>query len=607
MIRKIFLPIVLGLMAFAFWYSPNFKEIAAGVAVFLFGMIALEHGFRTFAEGPLKKLLKKATNKFYKSLGLGIISTTILQSSSLISVICISFISAGLLDLIGGIGIIFGANIGTTTIAWLISLFGLKVKISAFAMPMLVFGVILFFQKNITYKGIGNILSGLGFLFLGIHFMKEGFDAYAGTIDLEEYAMSGIGGLIVFTGLGLVATVILQSSGATVAIILTALAASQITYFNALSLAIGANIGTTITAIIGAYASNAAGKRIAGAHVIFNMVTALVALIFIYQLSYLVDEIAIWINVAADNYTLKLAIFHTIFNVLGVAIMYPFVRPMARFLEKYITEKDEADIDQPKYLSEAALMYPQSAIGALLKETQHLFDHAFEVISHGLQLHRTDIRSDLAVKNVIKKPAYTAEVDIDEIYLNKVKTIYGKIIEFATMAQKSELPEEDIVKIYNIKEANRCFVEVLKDMKELQPKVVKYLVSDNEYMRNEYDDFRKRIVKVIREVFKAQEFEVPKKMSKKQIGKELGKHIETRGAKIEKQRQKIKEYDVLFNGALDRLIRKGAITSEMASSLLNDSAYVASISKNLMKAAELLYIQTDLLLINGVNKVKDKD
>ncbi|MCK5665297.1 MAG: Na/Pi symporter, partial [Thiotrichaceae bacterium] len=178
MIKKIFLPTILFVLAYGFWVSPDFKEISAGVAVFLFGMLFLEQGFNAFTGGLLEKILQKTTDKLWKSISFGVVSTTLMQSSSLVSVITISFLSAGLISLAAGIGIIFGANLGTTTGAWLIAGFGLKVKISAYAMPMLVFGIILVFQKSKHLSGIGYILAGLGFLFLGIHHMKEGFEAF---------------------------------------------------------------------------------------------------------------------------------------------------------------------------------------------------------------------------------------------------------------------------------------------------------------------------------------------------------------------------------------------------------------------------------------------
>jgi phosphate:Na+ symporter len=237
MLKKILLPTILLILAYGFWVSPDFKEIAAGVSIFLFGMLFLEDGFKAFTGGVLEKLLQKTTDKTWKSLLFGVVSTSIMQSSSLVSVITISFISAGLVTLVAGIGIIFGANIGTTTGAWLVAAFGLKVKISAYAMPMLVFGIVLSFQKSKYLKGAGAVLAGLGFLFLGIHYMKEGFEAFKDSFDLASLAVAGYPGLFLFAAIGAAATVVMQSSHATLVLILTALAASQITYDNGLALA----------------------------------------------------------------------------------------------------------------------------------------------------------------------------------------------------------------------------------------------------------------------------------------------------------------------------------------------------------------------------------
>ena len=233
-----------------------------------------------------------------------------MQSSSLVSVITISFLSAGLITLAAGIGIVFGTNLGTTTGAWLIAGFGLKVDIAAYAMPLLAFGVILIFQSSSVLKGIGYILAGIGFLFLGIHYMKEGFETFKGTINLAEYAVAGYPGLLLFTVIGIFATVVMQSSHATLVLTITALAAGQITYENALALAIGANVGTTITAILGSMSANEGGKRLAAAHLLFNVVTGAIAIVFIYQLVYLVDGLASVVGIANEDYTLKLAVFH---------------------------------------------------------------------------------------------------------------------------------------------------------------------------------------------------------------------------------------------------------------------------------------------------------
>ncbi|MDX1769830.1 MAG: Na/Pi symporter, partial [Arenibacter troitsensis] len=332
--KKILLFSSLILLGMLLFMNPTVKEIAAGIAILLFGMIMLEEGFHSFASGPLQVLLKKSTDKLYKSIGLGFLSAAILQSSSLISVILISFISAGLIGLRAGIGIIFGSNIGTTATTWLVSTLGLKIDIAGLAMPMLAFGIVLVLQKPKKLKGIGQILAGLGFFFMGIFFMKNGFDVYKDNINLADFAIPGVLGLVIYTFIGVLITMILQSSSATMALILTALAVGQITYTNSLALSIGANVGTTITAIIGSLGSNISGKRLAGAHFIFNIVTGLIALVFIGYLGQLVDIISGWVGISQSNYTFKLSVFHSIFNVLGVIIMIPLINPLINILNR---------------------------------------------------------------------------------------------------------------------------------------------------------------------------------------------------------------------------------------------------------------------------------
>jgi len=250
-VQRILLTAVFLVLGYAFWASPDLKEIAAGVALFLFGMISLETGFKAFTGGALETALRRSTDRLWKSIGFGVASTTLMQSSTLVSLVTISFVSAEMISLAAGIGIIMGANLGTTTGAWLIAGLGLRVDIAAYAMPMLVFGVILLLNRSRLLKGIGYLLLGIGFLFLGIHYMKEGFDALQEGFDLAAYAVPGLAGLLLFTAIGMAVTVIMQSSHATLLVIITALAAGQITYDNALALAIGANLGSAFTTALG--------------------------------------------------------------------------------------------------------------------------------------------------------------------------------------------------------------------------------------------------------------------------------------------------------------------------------------------------------------------
>lgn len=572
MIKKIFLPTILIVLTYGFWISPDFKEISAGVAIFLFGMLFLEDGFKAFTGGVLEKLLKKTTNKLWKSLSFGIVSTTIMQSSSLVSVITISFLSAGLISLAAGIGIIFGANLGTTTGAWLIAGFGLKVKISAYAMPMLVFGIILVFQKSTHLKGIGYILAGLGFLFLGIHHMKEGFEAFRTTIDLKAFAVSGYKGLFLFTALGVAATVIMQSSHATLVIIITALAAQQITYENGLALAIGANIGTTITAIIGSMSSNVQGKRLAVAHLIFNMVTGMIAIIFIYQIINLVDSFAASVGIVHDDYTLKLAVFHTIFNTIGVLAMIPFTNLLVNFLTRIMPEK-EVSIATPKYLYEASEAMPDTMIESVRKEILHLYENAFAIITHGLSLHRHDILSDRNVEDIIQDTNKPIPIDIDDEYNRNVKGLYSEIISFISSAQ-TQMTSEQNDELFELRAVGRDIVEAIKDTKHMHKNLSSYIVSDNQYIRAEYNKIRQDMIELFRALDEA---------------KDCGDILSLDNLKLE-----LKKNDISTNGILEELIQKGKITAEMATSLMNDLSYAHDVSKHLIQMGEILFATGDL-------------
>ncbi len=584
MLKNILLPTMLVILSYGFWISPDFKEISAGVAIFLFGMLSLEEGFKAFTGGSLEKILQKSTNKLYKSISFGIITTSIMQSSSLVSVLTISFLSAGLIGLAQGIGIIFGANIGTTTGAWLIAGFGLKVKISAYAMPMLVFGVILIFQKSKSLKGIGYILAGLGFLFLGIHYMKDGFEAFKSTIDLASFSVTGLKGLFIFTGIGIFATVVMQSSHATLVLIITALSVGQISYENALALAIGANIGTTITAIIGSMSSNISGKRLAAAHLIFNLTTGLIAIILIKQIMFSVEYISNIVGIAPTDYSLKLALFHTIFNLIGVIVMVPFINKLVIFLEKTLKDKKStyAKIETSKYLNDSVLEFPSTAIAAIKKECQHLFNNAFEIIVHGINLRKKDVISSAPIHDIINHTFTDKIYDIDTFYNNKIKGIYGEIIDFSTQAQSS-MPKQYIEELYKIKLASRDIVEAIKDTKHLQKNLYKYSKSSNEYIKNEYNHIRKELAKVLRNIYIIS----------------TTPQDEESILLLSKTKLQIQKFDIIANGVLDNLIRNKYITNEMATSLMNDSVYANNIGNHMVSMAEVIFNNTNDMLINS--------
>jgi phosphate:Na+ symporter len=592
MLRRIFLPSILIILSYGFWISPDFKEIAAGVSIFLFGMLFLEEGFKAFTGGVLEKLLQKTTDKTWKSLLFGVVSTSIMQSSSLVSVITISFISAGLVSLVAGIGIIFGANIGTTTGAWLVAAFGLKVKISAYAMPMLVFGIVLSFQKSKYLKGAGAVLAGLGFLFLGIHYMKEGFEAFKDSFDLASLAVAGYPGLFLFAAIGAAATVVMQSSHATLVLILTALAAGQITYENGLALAIGANVGTTITAIIGALSANVQGKRLAGAHLIFNVVTGVIAIAFIHQFVWAVDVVSSKVGIDADNYTMKLAVFHTLFNLTGVLIMVPLIQRLADFLVKGLPEKSQ-DLAEPLYLNDAVLEFPETVLSSLKKEVWHLFDSAFEIMAHGMNLHRTEILESTDLKKTIDDDREIHEFDLDELYESKVKVLYSAIIEFISRSQ-SNMPSVFSEEMFRLRNAASEIVECVKHVKHLRKNATRYMVSDNEHIRSEYNRLRYQVAMILREIYRLRgEDEDDHALAVLELDELKAEILVTHGE---------------LNSRISDVLRDNQITPEMATSLLNDFNYVDETSNHLLDTAQaLLSSHVDLVAEAAQEIILDED
>jgi phosphate:Na+ symporter len=571
---RYYLPVAVALLLLAFWFSPDAQEIAAGVAIFLFGMLMLEDGFKLFSGGSLERMLERATASVPRAITFGVLSTTLLQSSSLVSVITISFLSAGLISLIGGVGIIFGANIGTTTGAWLVAGLGLKVNIASYAMPMIALSILLVFQKSKALRGAGYALAGLGFLFLGIHHMKEGFDAFKDQIDLTRFALSGLVGLIVYSLVGTISTVVMQSSHATMVLILTALAAGQISYENALALAIGANIGTTITAIIGSLGANFQGKRLALAHLIFNVVTASVALIFIVPLRDAVDAISATAGIGDTDYAMKLAVFHTIFNVLGVVLMLPLLKKLIALLEHRIPEP-LPDISKPHYLNEAADEFPQTLEIALRKEVLHLYENAVELILHGLNLHRDEIYATNDIAGTVANSRSTLELDIDEGYETRVKTLYSAIVEFATRAGDKRLPAEIANGVYVLRDVARDIVQAVKSVKHLRKNVLRYTTRSQGAVTELYDSLRTEIARIAVEIRKL----------------ELAAPEDRSVLWLDQERAQIEEASRLSTDRVDMLIRSGKLRPAAATSFMNDSSYAYSAMRDLMEAARNYYFE----------------
>ena len=561
-------------LAYLLYVNEDSKYIVAGVAVFIIGMQFMEDGFKFFSGGILEKLIANSTNTNSKAIFLGITATAILQSSSLIAIIVISFLSAKIISLAGALGVVFGSAVGTTATTWIVSTLGVKIDIAAFALPMIIFGVIFRFYKNRNFQGVGNILLGLGFVFLGIGYMKDGFEDLKQGIDLAQFAIDGYAGIIVYTLIGAFATVIIQSSSATMALTVTALVTGQIVYINAMAIAVGANIGTATTAALGAMVSNANSKRMAVGLFIFKGITAVITLTSLYLMIDFVDYISKYLGIKSDDWAMKLAVFHTLFNLVGLIIFSFFIPKLVIFLKKLFVEDKDSYISKPKFIDMEVIAVPFAALKATRKETIHLYDNASEVLSHAIMLHRHRYIGKSNISKIVKESSDIIDLNIDEFYESRIKSLYSDIIDYSTYFI-NELDDEKRSYLNDLRNACRDIAESVKNTKELQKNIKKYISSNNGYIKDEYNYIREAIAKTINTINEI-------KNSKDEIDVL---------SKSELLKEYLKGLDVIATRRIDILIREKRIDKKMATSLLNDSYHANLIISRLISVSKVLWIQ----------------
>ncbi|WP_445156647.1 Na/Pi cotransporter family protein [Halomonas sp. E14] len=421
----------LGAAAALLLSRPDLATLAAGLGLFLWGMALLEESIKRLSGGTLDRWLHGATRHPARAIGVGALATALVQSSSLITLLAMSFVSAGLVTLPGAIALLFGANLGTTTGAWLIASFGLRFDLAQYAMPLLALGLLGRYRLSGALAGVAGLLLGIGLLFLGIDFMKLGFEAWRDGIRLDGLSGERLWHWPLLVLIGVVATVVMQSSHATLLLTLTALATGQLPYLPALAIAIGANIGTTVTAVLGALSAGAAARRLAGAHVVFNLATAAVALLLLVPLAWLVDALAARVGLAETAWPLKLALFHTLFNLLGIVLMLPWIGHLARWLERRFPDPVRLPLTQARYLDSAALNHADTAVGAMEQECRRLDRRAYHLLCTAILLPSADVIGHppqrQAVDAAIEPAAWPA---VNARYHERIKPLLGEILAF---------------------------------------------------------------------------------------------------------------------------------------------------------------------------------
>jgi phosphate:Na+ symporter len=311
-------------------------DLLGGLGFFLLGMVLLTDGLKSVAGDSLRQVLTRFTGGPVKALLSGAAVTTLVQSSSATTLTTIGFVSAGLLTFPQAIGVIFGANLGTTSTAWLVSLVGLKLQIGLFALPLVGIGALLRLVTQGRAASLGLALAGFGLLFVGIDALQSGMAGLSERIDPAALPGATLTGRLALVAVGMAMTVVMQSSSAAIATTLAALDAGTITLEQGAALAIGQNVGTTVKVAVASIGASIPARRTALAHIVFNVLTGIVAFAILPAVLWVAQQVGGG-DVADGPATL--AAFHSTFNVLGVVLLLPFVHRLAAGIERAIPER----------------------------------------------------------------------------------------------------------------------------------------------------------------------------------------------------------------------------------------------------------------------------
>lgn len=372
----------------------NIFSLLGSLGLFLYGMKIMSEGLEKFAGDRLRNILAAMTKNRVMGVLTGISVTALIQSSSATTVMVISFVNAGLMTLTQAIGVIMGANVGTTVTAWIISAIGFKVNVAAFALPLLAIGIPLVFSGNSQRKSIGEFVFGFSFLFMGLSFLQESAEnlqvGNVVALMLAKVADGGFFTIILFVIVGALVTMLVQASAATMAITLM-LFDMNIPGFGleqAAALAMGQNIGTTITAFIASLTGNTQARRAALAHMFFNVFGVIIVLFIFYPFCDAITWFVSNVLGTPDNDMFKLSAFHTAFNVFNTLILIWFVKQIEQFVCKVLPQKEEKEEPRLRFISggllstaELSIIQARNEIGVMAERCCRMTDMVRKALS----------------------------------------------------------------------------------------------------------------------------------------------------------------------------------------------------------------------------------
>ena len=422
---------------------------------------------RTLAGRSFRKILQRNTNGRFKSIISGTVITALLQSSSVVSLITLALVGAGLIQLSSAIGIIIGSNLGTTFTGWVVASLGFKVSIESFALPLLGIGSLMYIllDKYEKPSNLGRLLAGFGLLFLGLDFMKVSIEYFAQNFDLSPYINYS---LFVFLLVGFIFTALIQSSSATMVITLSALNSGLIPFHAAAALVIGADLGTTITAMIGGMPGIPIKKRVALGHFLFNLVTDVIAFLLLVPLTYIITDV-----LGISDQLFALVAFHSLFNLIGILIFAPMIPRFTSFLSNRFKKERKSAV---QYVSNVAPEVTSAAIEALEKDIRILIDELLKL-------------QDMAFEQQHSR-FWSEGHEFYEQY-DRLKQMEGELFVFYNQLQQQTLIPSESQKLNQLVLVVRHTLHAAKSLKDIEPNLREIEMSTSKSIQEIYQHFRK--------------------------------------------------------------------------------------------------------------------
>ncbi len=556
-------------------------NLLGSLGLFLVGMKVMSDSLMSLAGNRMRRIMAGLTSNRFLAALTGLFVTGLIQSSSATTLMVVSFVNAGLLQLTESLGVIMGANIGTTLTAWLIAVLGFKISMIDIALPLMIVGFVFYMREDRQLSTFGGFIIGFALLFIGLEFMKAAIPNLESNEQLMDVIRSltgmGLWSLLLFALLGTVLTLVLQSSSATMAITLVAVSQGWLPFDAACAIILGENIGTTITANMAAMVASTNARRAAAAHLVFNVIGVVWVLTLFAPFLNLVANVSESLAGASpltnhEDAPVGLAVFHTAFNVINTSLLIGFITPLAAFVTRLLPEKPTPEPDKAKalYLESSALRYPQTAIHGALQEVRRLYNEpVFELVMESVNVSPVGVTSEANIEDLVKRSRTLLTPDLDDVAVHRLQPIYRQLVDYATQIQQRHHLEEDQQRqLRDIGLAARDTMLIVGDAGQLNREMEGLMQLEDEKTQAAVDGLRAQLLSFIKDTTM-----IDYSLTRAALEADL--------KALDKKR---KRSDKAFVAEVSELLEQNGITPAIASSLYASSALVRSICKQLVRA-----------------------